>query len=70
MSNYIRVAMAESGVGKAGDTLFTVVGSCIAIMLYDKKVQVGGIVHIMLSNSRGKTDNPSKYVDTASKFGS
>lgn len=65
MSEIIRVPIAGTGVGKGNDRLYTVVGSCIAIMLYDKKFRIGGLVHIMLGYSHGQTDNPSKYADTA-----
>lgn len=64
MGQIIRVPIAGIGVGHAGDTLFTVVGSCIAIMLYDKKHSVGGMVHVMLGYSRNRKDNPGKYADT------
>lgn len=60
----IRVAIADLGVGAAKDQLFTVVGSCIAIMLYDKVKRIGGMVHIMLGYSKGRTDNICKYADT------
>ena len=64
----IRVGIADLGIGKADDQLFTVVGSCIAIMLYDKVKQIGGMIHIMLGHSKGRTDNICKYVDSGVPF--
>ena len=64
MGSIIRVAIADLGVGKKDDQLFTVVGSCIAIMLYDKVKQIGGMIHIMLGYSKGRKDNICKYVDS------
>ena len=64
MRQVIRVPIAGWGVGHAGDSLFTVVGSCVAIMLYDKKYSIGGMIHIMLGYSRDRKDNPTKYADT------
>ncbi len=65
MGKIIRVPIAGAGVGSHGDTLFTVVGSCVAIMLFDKKHHIGGMVHIMLGYSNQRKDNPAKYADTA-----
>lgn len=64
MGRIIRVPIAGIGVGHSGDTLFTVVGSCVAIMLYDKKHAIGGMVHVMLGYARNQRDNPAKYADT------
>ena len=35
-----------------GLLIVTGIGSCIALVLYDKYVKVGGIAHIMLPDSR------------------
>ncbi|MBF0286732.1 MAG: chemotaxis protein CheD [SAR324 cluster bacterium] len=64
MNQIIRVPIAGANVGRAGETLFTVVGSCIAIMLYDKERMLGGMVHIMLGYAKDRKDNPAKYADT------
>ncbi len=44
-------------------------GSCIGVALYDPKVKVGGLVHVMLpesslENGTGGVKNPFKYIDT------
>lgn len=64
MSSVIRVPIAGIALGRGPDTMTTVLGSCLAIMLYDKSIQLGGMIHIMLGYAHGKTDNPSKYADT------
>lgn len=64
MGNIIRVGIGGMGIGQGTDQIFTVVGSCIAIMLYDKKVKIGGMIHIMLGYSRKERENPTKYADT------
>lgn len=64
----IRVAIADAKIGKEPDQLFTVVGSCIAIMLYDKVKKIGGMIHIMLGYAKGREDNVCKYVDTGIPF--
>jgi len=40
-------------------------GSCIALILHDQRRSLGGLAHIMLPESRGNTDRPGKFADTA-----
>ena len=40
-------------------------GSCIGLVLHDITLQRGGLAHIMLPDSSGRTDRPGKYADTA-----
>lgn len=40
-------------------------GSCVALILHDRRRLVGGLAHIMLPESRGNTDRPGKFADTA-----
>ncbi|HOB17531.1 MAG TPA: chemotaxis protein CheD [Candidatus Methanoculleus thermohydrogenotrophicum] len=40
-------------------------GSCIALVLHDQRHALGGLAHIMLPESRGNTDRPGKFADTA-----
>lgn len=68
MGEIIRVSIGEANVGKAGEKLFTVVGSCVAVMLYDKVEKIGGMIHIMLGYSKGNQDNICKYADTGIPF--
>lgn len=57
------------GIGefKVGDFAMTSIGlgSCIAIVLHDKKKLIGGVAHVMLPNSNEKKDRPGKFADTA-----
>lgn len=41
-------------------------GSCVALVMYDPVVGVGGMAHVMLpSNGTGPVGTPGKYADTA-----
>ncbi|MDV2482332.1 chemotaxis protein CheD [Methanoculleus sp. Wushi-C6] len=40
-------------------------GSCVALILHDRKRSLAGLAHIMLPESRGTTDRPGKFADTA-----
>lgn len=43
----------------------TLLGSCVAVVLYDRAAKVGGLAHVVLPDSRGRGDEPGKYADTA-----
>ncbi len=57
--------MGEMSVAMNDGVLRTLLGSCMGVALYDSKRKVGGLAHIVLPESRGKTDSPGKFVDTA-----
>lgn len=59
------IRMGEMSVASAGDELRTLLGSCVGLALYDRQRKVGGLAHIVLPESRGNTDRPGKFVDTA-----
>lgn len=40
-------------------------GSCIALILHDRRRSLVGLAHIMLPESRGSADRPGKFADTA-----
>lgn len=64
----IIVKVADLRVGCSGDVLVTYgLGSCVAVVLHDPKMQVGGLAHILLPTPslarRGA--NPRKFPQTA-----
>ncbi len=53
------------------EELFTVVGSCVAVILYDNKNHIGGLVHIVLPGrraSRRADDGSTYYADAGVPF--
>jgi chemotaxis protein CheD len=40
-------------------------GSCVAFVLYDRKLKIGGLAHVMLPESNGRSERPGKFADTA-----
>ena len=42
-------------------------GSCVAIILYDPVVRIGGVAHVLLPKSPIKCDNEGKYADTGTR---
>jgi chemotaxis protein CheD len=63
----VRVKVADYAVRRGNDIIATIgLGSCVAIVLYDKDTKVGGLAHILLPSmamSR-ETSNPAKFPET------
>jgi chemotaxis protein CheD len=66
MGNKIKVGIADMKMAKGEGTLVTyALGSCIGICLYDPKIKLGALVHIMLPlNMEAGRTNTMKYADT------
>jgi len=65
--NEIRVKVADYAVAAAGTISTIGLGSCVAIVLYDEVVHIGGLAHVLLPSqamSRDQT-NPAKFPSTA-----
>ncbi len=63
----IKVRIADLKVGKAPDIIVTTgLGSCVAVVLYDKKNKVGGMIHFMLPEVIGPESrfNPARFAET------
>ena len=62
----ITVGIADMKMAKERGMLITyALGSCIGICLYDQKIKLGALVHIMLPlNMETGRKNPLKYADT------
>lgn len=69
MKKRIEIKTAELAAGNNEDIIMTgSIGSCLAVVLYDKINKVGGMAHVFLPkkiNVKQKTpkDSPAKYVD-------
>jgi len=61
----INVGIADMGVAASPNTLRTILGSCVGICIYDPKLKIGGLSHIMLPSSKKPSNNLKKYADTA-----
>lgn len=60
-----KVGLGELTVLRGAGVLRTLLGSCIGLVLHDKKNCVGGLAHIVLPASNGESRLPGKYADTA-----
>jgi chemotaxis protein CheD len=66
MEAKIKIGIADMKIARSQGTLITyALGSCIGICLYDKQIQLGALVHIMLPiNMEAGRQNVYKYADT------
>lgn len=60
-----KVGIGELCVVRGTGILRTLLGSCIGLVLHDRKNGIGGLVHIVLPASSGVDQSPGKYADTA-----
>ena len=63
--NFINVGIADIKISTGENILRTILGSCIAICLYDRRLKMGGLAHIMLPSANVPNAVPEKYADTA-----
>jgi chemotaxis protein CheD len=59
------VAIGQWAVAGAPVKLRTLLGSCVGVILHDRVARLGALGHIVLPDSRGATDHPGKFADTA-----
>ncbi len=69
IANRVVVGIADLKIGRTGDELIThALGSCLGIVAHDPGAGVGGMLHVMLPDSRinpEKADGaPEMFVDT------
>ncbi len=61
----IKVKMAGIDFGRSPDSLETLLGSCVGIVVWDRLSKLGGLAHVVLPDSRGATNLLGKFADTA-----
>lgn len=57
--------MGGIGIRRDEGILRTLLGSCIGVALYERRLKLIGLAHIVMPNSMGRTDVLGKYADTA-----
>ena len=59
------VKMGEIAVSRDGGLLRTLLGSCLGVVLYDRRLRAAAMAHIVLPESRGQIEHLGKFADTA-----
>lgn len=66
MSNLIVVGISDLNIALLPNILITyALGSCIGTCLYDQKLRIAGLSHILLPEKNADDSNTMKYADTA-----
>ncbi|HCC08289.1 MAG TPA: chemotaxis protein CheD [Clostridiales bacterium] len=64
----VKVGMADFNIVKNPGMITTLgLGSCVAVVLYDTKLKIAGMAHVMLPSSKAikNNNNRAKFADTA-----
>jgi chemotaxis protein CheD len=59
------VGMGQTTVAQAPQRLSAVLGSCVGVVLYHPRLQVGALGHVVLPDSNGRAGNSAKFADRA-----
>jgi chemotaxis protein CheD len=59
------VNMANIGVLQHQGAMRTLLGSCVGVFLYERRLKLSGLAHIVLPDSMGRQQSLGKYADTA-----
>lgn len=61
----ISVGIGQWKVARSPTGLRAILGSCLGVVIYDSAQKIAGMAHILLPDSRGSTEHPGRYADTA-----
>jgi chemotaxis protein CheD len=61
----ISVPIGGLAAARSPGILRTFLGSCVGLALYDRRLLIGGLAHVVLPDSSGNGSPPGKYADTA-----
>ena len=65
IKNMVILGWGDIAVEKSPIKIKTELGSCVAVIFYDKKKKIGGMTHIIQPKSKGKCD--TRFADVAVK---
>ncbi|HVX64641.1 MAG TPA: chemotaxis protein CheD [Pirellulales bacterium] len=61
----LSLPMGELAVLRTSGVLRTLLGSCLGLALYDRRLKAAALGHIVLPASQGRNGPPGKFADTA-----
>lgn len=68
MTELTVVGIAQLAISRPPSRLACLgLGSCVAVILYDPLVKLGGVVHVLLPKAPNHFDRDEKYADTGTK---
>jgi len=68
MRDYRIVGIAQMAICRApGELACLGLGSCVAVIIYDPLLKMGGIVHALLPKAPDNCESPEKYADSGTR---
>ncbi|ASV76881.1 Chemotaxis protein CheD [Thermogutta terrifontis] len=61
----INVGMGQIATGDRATQFTSVLGSCVAVVLWHPRLSLAAIAHVVLPKSHGQNGQPGKFADTA-----
>lgn len=61
----INVGMGQTAVGDRNTRFTSVLGSCVAVILWHPRYSLAATAHVVLPQSHGQNGQPGKFADTA-----
>ena len=65
---HVTIKIGELFATDEPTVIYTLLGSCVAVCIYDKKKHIGGMNHIFLPGSDKKNDSSARYGENAIKY--
>lgn len=64
----VTIKIGELYAADEPTVIYTLLGSCVAVCIYDKKNHIGGMNHIFLPGSNRRSDSSTRYGENAMKY--
>lgn len=61
----VNVGIGQWKVVRSPTALRAILGSCVGVVIYDAAQKIAGMAHVLLPDSRGTSEHPGRYADTA-----
>ena len=68
LKKQVTIKIGELYAADEPTLIYTLLGSCVAVCIYDKKNRIGGMNHIFLPSSNDKNDSSTRYGENAMKY--
>ncbi len=65
LAKTLSVGMGQAMLGDRNTRLSAILGSCVAVVLWHPRLNLGAMAHVVLPDSHGKSEMPAKFADTA-----
>ena len=68
IKNQVTIKIGELYATDKPAVIYTLLGSCVAVCIYDKKKMIGGMNHIFLPGNNNSINSSTRYGENAMKY--